>query len=142
MLISRRIHRVTEIVRSVARGLVGSDGVTFVLRDGDFCVYLEEDALSPLWKGRRFPMRECISGWVMIHARPVVIPDIFKDERIPIEAYSPTFVRSIAMAPIGRDRPIGAIGAYWAKAGYEPTQSQIDALFMLADSAALALEMD
>jgi hypothetical protein len=49
-----------------------------VLRDGDDCVYMEEEAIRPLWKGRRFPMRDCISGWVMTHGQPVVVPDIFK----------------------------------------------------------------
>ena len=42
--------------------LVGADGATFVLRDGDCCYYVDEDAISPLWKGQRFPLEACISG--------------------------------------------------------------------------------
>ena len=135
-----QFERVREIVSSAARHLVGADGVTFVLRDGDDCVYMEEEAIGPLWKGKRFPMRDCISGWVMTHGQPVVVPDIFKDPRIPIEAYLPTFVRSLAMVPIGKERPIGAIGAYWATTGHHATDSQLETLVALADSAGLALE--
>ena len=137
-----RFDRVREILNSAARHLVGADGVTFVLREGDDCVYMEEEAIGPLWKGRRFPMRDCISGWVMTHGVPVVIPDIYSDPRIPIEAYSPTFVRSMAMVPIGKERPIGAIGAYWATTGHHATESQLETLLALADSAALALRLD
>lgn len=108
------LEAVQEIVRTAARQLVSADGATLVLRDGDQCYYADEDAVSPLWKGQRFPVADCISGWAMVHHRPAVIPDIRVDDRIPQEAYRPTFVRSLAMVPIGTDAPIGAIGAYWA----------------------------
>ena len=63
---SQRLAHILGVVRTAARQLVGADGVTFVLREGDDCAYLEEDAIAPLWKGCRFPMRQCISGWVMM----------------------------------------------------------------------------
>lgn len=105
---------VQAVVRTAARRLAAADGATFVLRDADHCFYADEDAMSPLWKGQRFPITECISGWAMRHARSTVIPDIMVDDRVPIEAYRPTFVRSLAMIPIGTEVPIGAIGVYWA----------------------------
>ncbi|WP_028626304.1 diguanylate cyclase domain-containing protein [Metapseudomonas resinovorans] len=49
--LARDLDRIAEIVRSAARELVGADGATFVLRDGDRCYYKDEDAISPLWKG-------------------------------------------------------------------------------------------
>lgn len=58
---------IQRIVRVAARELTGADGATFVLKDGDQCFYADEDAISPLWKGRRFPLESCISGWSMIH---------------------------------------------------------------------------
>src|SRR5262249_27351111 len=61
---------VMEIVRSAARELTGADGATFVLREGDLCYYADEDAIAPLWKGRRFPASACISGWTMLHREP------------------------------------------------------------------------
>jgi GAF domain-containing protein len=72
--LARTLDAVMQIVRTAARQLTGADGATFVLRDGDLCHYAEEDAIAPLWKGRRFPMAACISGWVMLNRQPVVIP--------------------------------------------------------------------
>ena len=66
---------IIAVVRSTVRAVCGADGVTFVLRDGDLCHYVEEDAIGPLWKGQRFPMSACISGWAMHHAQTAVIED-------------------------------------------------------------------
>ena len=126
------------IVRKAARALTAADGVTFVLREGNHCFYAEEDAIAPLWKGRRFPIDTCISGWAMLHRTFTVVPDIFTDERIPQDVYRPTFVKSLAMVPVRREDPIGAIGAYWATA-HAATADEIGVLQSLADAAALAL---
>ncbi len=130
---------VMDIVRRAARDLTGADGATFVLRDGDLCFYAEENAISPLWKGRRFPMSTCISGWVMLHRQSAVIEDIYADDRIPAEAYRPTFVKSLAMVPIRTHDPVGAIGNYWART-CRPTAEQVNILQALADTTAVALE--
>ena len=133
------LQAVMDVVRHAARTLTGADGATFVLRDGDQCFYAEEDAISPLWKGRRFPMSICISGWTMLHREPAVIEDIYADERIPADAYRPTFVKSLAMVPIRTQNPVGAIGNYWAKT-YRPFPEQVKILQALADTTAVALE--
>lgn len=104
---------IIEIVRKFARAIVSSDGVTFVLREASHCHYVEEDAIGPLWKGQKFPMTCCISGWAMMNSRTAVVPDIFADVRIPHDVYRKTFVRSLVMAPVGFDTPVAAIGAYW-----------------------------
>ncbi len=106
---------IIETVRQCARAISGADGVTFVLRDNDQCHYVEEDAVGPLWKGRRFPLTACISGWCMLHDRAVVIPDIYVDDRIPHDAYRPTFVKSLVMVPVRAKEPIAAIGSYWSE---------------------------
>jgi len=106
---------VIKIIRDAARRLSGADGVTVVLREGDKCCYVEEDAIAPLWKGRLFPLNSCISGWVMLNKQDVAIEDIYKDSRIPHEVYRDTFVKSMAMAPIRSEDPIGAIGVYWGR---------------------------
>lgn len=136
---ARDLNTILQVVRTSARQLTGADGATFVLRDGDKCYYAEEDAISPLWKGQRFPMSACISGWAMLHKETVVIPDIYKDERIPILAYKPTFVKSLAMVPIRTIDPIGAIGNYWATE-YTPTPEQITVLQSLADITSVSIE--
>jgi two-component system CheB/CheR fusion protein len=105
---------VIETVREHARGICQSDGITFVLREGDMCHYVEEDAIGPLWKGQKFPMTVCISGWAMLHGETAVIEDVFADPRIPYDAYLPTFVKSLIMTPVG-ERHVAAMGAYWQK---------------------------
>ena len=136
---ARDVPTVQEIVRRTARSLTGADGATFVLRDGDQCYYADEDAIAPLWKGRRFPMSSCISGWVMLHRQPVIIEDIYADPRIPQSAYRPTFVKSLVMVPIRTLDPIGAIGNYWATP-HQPTAHEVELLQALADTTAVALE--
>ena len=130
------LDRILNVVRGAARNLVQADGIAFVVRDGDGCVYVEEDAVGPLWKGQRFPLSTCVSGLVMNTGQPIVIPDIFADPRVPHAAYARTFVRSLAIVPVG---PNAALGAYWAQQGYTPTQDQIDMLGAIAESAALAM---
>lgn len=136
---ARDLATIAAIVRIAARDLTGADGATFVLRDNEQCYYLEENATAPLWKGKRFPMDVCISGWVMRRGESVVIEDIYADPRIPYEAYLPTFVKSLAMVPIRQDAPLGAIGNYWAQR-YEPSQEEIAILQALADTTSVAME--
>jgi signal transduction histidine kinase/ActR/RegA family two-component response regulator len=127
------------IVRRAARELAGADGATFVLRDGDLCHYADEDAISPLWKGQRFPMHTCISGWAMLNRAPAMIEDIYRDDRIPHDAYRPTFVKSLAMVPIRTADPIGAIGVYWARV-HRPGAEELRLIQALADTTAVAME--
>ncbi len=136
---ARDLATVMDIVKHAARALTGADGATFVLRDGDKCFYADEDAISPLWKGQRFPMDVCISGWAMLNRQPAVIEDIYADSRIPADAYRPTFVKSLAMVPIRTLDPVGAIGNYWAER-HQPSPEQVKVLQALADTTAVALE--
>src|SRR2546427_2508336 len=133
------LDRIMAVVRCAARELTGADGATFVLRDGDQCHYVEEDAIAPLWKGRRFPMNTCISGWVMLNRQPAVIEDIYADPRIPADAYRPTFVKSLVMVPIRTSDPVGAIGNYWATRR-QPRAEEVRLLQALADSTSGAME--
>lgn len=132
------LQAVMDVVRTSVRRLIGADGVTFVLRDGDFCHYADEDAISPLWKGQRFPMQTCISGWAMLNRQTAVIEDIYQDPRIPHDAYRLTFVKSLMMVPVRPDDPIAAIGAYWADR-HTASAEEIAILQAIARSTALAL---
>lgn len=135
----RSVAAIQEIVRRAARELAGADGATFVLRDGDKCHYADEDAISPLWKGQRFPMSACISGWAMLNAKSVMLPDIYLDPRIPADAYRPTFVKSLVMVPIRLESPIGAIGVYWAHPR-STSDEEIAVLQALANTTSVAME--
>lgn len=137
--LARDMPSLMAIVRKAARELTGADGATFVLRDQDLCYYAEENAISPLWKGQRFPIQTCISGWVMLNAKPAVIKDIYADPRIPAAAYRPTFVKSLAMVPIRENAPIGAIGNYWAN-HREPSPEELSILQALANVTSVTME--
>ncbi|MFC4783379.1 GAF domain-containing protein [Nocardioides sp. MAHUQ-72] len=131
---ARTLEDVGAVVRTAARRIAHADGATFVLREDDRCFYADEDAIAPLWKGQRFPMSECISGWAMTNGLPAVVPDIDVSARIPREAYRPTFVRSLVMVPIGNPA-VGAIGAYWQEVDV-PTDHEVEGLQRLAAVAA------
>jgi hypothetical protein len=64
--LARTVDQIAAVVRSSARRITGADGIAFVLRDSEQCWYLDEDAIGPLWKGRRFPLTACISGWATL----------------------------------------------------------------------------
>ncbi len=138
MSMARDIDEIMAAVRRSARSLLQADGVTFVLLDNGNCYYADEDAVSPLWKGQRFPADRCISGWAMSHRETVVINNIYDDERVPFAAYRPTFVKSLIMAPVRQEDPVGAIGAYWAKPGPPPPEA-VYMLQRIANSAAVAM---
>jgi hypothetical protein len=137
--LARDLPSIMEIVRHEARALVNADGASFVLKDGDLCYYAEEDAVGPLWKGQRFPLETCISGWTMLNHKAAAIEDIYLDARIPHDSYRPTFVKSLVMTPIRTVSPVGAIGVYWAKQ-HRATQEEIELLAALADSTSIAIE--
>src|SRR5262249_22082470 len=136
---AREIKDIVETLRTTARNVMGSDGISVVLRDGPNCHYVEEDAVGPLWKGQRFPLETCISGWAMINKETSVNPDIFKAPRIPHAVYREKFPRALVMAPIGDHEPVAAMGAYWAEFR-APAPEEVKTLEMLAAAAATAFE--
>lgn len=137
--LARSLPEIQQIVRAAARALTGCDGATFVLRDSGMCYYADEDAIAPLWKGSRFPMETCISGWTMLNREAAVIQNIYDDDRIPHEAYRPTFVQSLVMVPIRKLDPVGAIGNYWADE-HMATEREVSLLQALADATSVAME--
>ncbi|OBG76187.1 diguanylate cyclase [Mycobacterium sp. E2462] len=137
--LARSLAEVQLIVRSSARELTGCDGATFVLRDDNTCYYADEDAIAPLWKGSRFPIEVCVSGWAMLNREAAIIPDVYHDPRIPRGIYQPTFVKSLVMVPIRKQNPIGAIGNYWAHQ-HSPSDQEVRLLQALADSTSIAME--
>jgi GAF domain-containing protein len=136
---AKNLEDIINVTQTSARHLTGADGATFILREKDLCFYVDEDAIAPLWKGQKFPVSQCVSGWAMLNKSTAVIEDIFQDPRIPIEFYRPTFVKSMVMVPIRKNDPIGAIGNYWAKP-HKASEEEVRLLDTLANSAAIALE--
>jgi signal transduction histidine kinase len=137
--LARDLERIQAIVRTAARELVGADGATFVLPENGMCYYAAEDAIKPTFQGQRFPMEKCIGGWAMRRGEAAVIPDVNEDDRIPIEAYLPTYIKSLVMVPVRAAAPLASIGNYWARR-HAPTQAEVNLLQTLADATAVAME--
>jgi GAF domain-containing protein len=135
---ARSLDAVVSILRGAARSIVGSDGIAVILREGDASYYVAEDAFEPLWRGRRFPLTACISGWAMLHDQTVIVPDVEFDARVPIALYRLTSMRSLAIVPIGSPEPVAALGAYWC-ASVIPDDATVWRLEALAQHAAAAL---
>lgn len=135
----RSLPDVVVTLRDYTRHLLRAEGIAVILRDGDFCHYVAEDAVSPLWAGQRFPAESCVSGWAMRNRQTVSIADVFLDDRVPHDAYRSTFVRSMLMVPIGGNEPVAAVGGYWARPGI-PGAREIAVLEALARAASTALE--
>lgn len=135
----RTLSEIAAVVRTAAREINGADGATFVLRDGDKCYYFDENAISPLWKGLRFPLEACISGWAMLNKQAVAIEDIYQDPRIPADAYRPTFVKSLVMVPVRQAAPVASIGNYWAHQ-HKATADEIALIQALADATSVSME--
>lgn len=132
--------RLQAVTLAEARRLGEADGATFVVRDGDRCFYVDEDAIAPLWKGQRFPLSQCISGWAMRHGGLAEVPDIRVDDRIPQQAYRPTFVRSLVMAPMGGGPPaLGSVGVYWTETGRRLSPQSLTEFSDLAIEAGRAI---
>lgn len=131
--------QVYKIVASAARILANAKGSAFVKRDGDYCNYVEEDSAQQYWKGYKFPLSECITGWVMLNNESALIKDIYNDDRIPVDLYKPTYVKSLAAFPINLNEPNAAFCSYWDY-NYTPTVNEVRLLQTLADAASIALK--
>lgn len=127
------------IVADAARKLVNAKGTTFVIKDNESCSYVEEDTDTPLWKGKKFPLNKCITGWVMLNRKPAIIHNIYEDERIPIELYKNTFVKSLAVFPANEKDPKFTIGCYWDD-HYKPDKEEIQLIKTLAEAANIGYE--
>jgi GAF domain-containing protein len=135
---ARSLAEVVTILRDTARQIAGSDAIAVVLREGDCCHYVAEDAIGYLWQGNRFPLETCISGWAMLHNKTTIVPDIEVDPRLPADAYRHASMRSLVMVPIGLPEPVAALGAYWC-AFIEVDTGTVHRLEALTESASRAL---
>jgi hypothetical protein len=133
------VEAVLEILRRQARRIALADGVAVIRRIDDEVHYVGEDAIAPLWSGQAFPIERCVSGLAILARAPIMIPDIRSDARVPLHLYLSTFVRSMAIYPLGAPAPSAALGLYWR----EPRTlgRDVDALMtMLAAGANAAFE--
>lgn len=103
-----------RILARNARGIAGSEGITIVRMDGDQVHYVGENAITPMWKGRSFLAKRCVTGIAILTGKILQIPDIRADPRVPLDLYAALYVASLAVFPIGA---VAAIGVYWDTVG-------------------------
>lgn len=130
---------IISIIKKSARNLLGADGITFILKENDQCHYVEEDSIEPLWKGKKFPLTGCLSGWAILNKQIAVVDDVTSDPRAPAEIYVSTFIKSLVIVPVNMQDPVAAIGFYWSRR-YKPTEQEIELISTLADATARAIE--
>lgn len=133
------VSRIVEIVKVSTRQLLEADGITLILKEGDQCHYIAEDAIAPLWVGMKFPLNHCIGGWAILHQEPVIIQNIYEDDRVPLSTYKSTFIKSLMMIPIHQQDIIGAIGCYWAQL-HTPTPEEVQLVQAIASTTGIAME--
>lgn len=68
----------------------------------------------------------------MLNRRAAIVPDIYDDDRVPVDAYRPTFVRSLVMVPVRASDPLGAIGGHLASP-HEASAEEVEVLQALAE---------
>jgi hypothetical protein len=133
------LSAIMRIVMRAAQEISGADGCAFVMRDGESCLYADEDGIDPLWLGRRIPLARCLGGWAITHRQPAVAADIQADARASAADYEGTFVRAAVIVPVRAVDPIGAIGVYWSEPR-EPYAQEVRLLQALADATAVAMD--
>jgi signal transduction histidine kinase len=128
-----------KIVCRAARELMEADAATFGLREGASCFYAEEDAASPLRKGKWFSLADDISGRVMLNRQPAVIENVDHDPQVATDAYSQTLVKSLVMVPVSANDPMGVIGCYWNRP-HRPDAEDLELLQALASATVAGIE--
>src|SRR5262249_41396763 len=108
----RDMEAVVSQVGRAAREMSGSDAAVLSLREGELCHVIGEDSATPFWKGRRFPLKETITGWVIEHNQPMVADDM-NDPRVSAGIYRTTYVKSLAVVPFGKPEAAGTLSNLW-----------------------------
>lgn len=136
---SYSMKSIMHTVNTTAGKIMNAKGSSFILREGEYCYFADENAITPLFRGKRFLLKDCISGWVIRNKKQAAIKDIYSEEKTLTELYKGTFVKSLAISPIRQNDPLGAIEVYWDKY-YEPSPEEFQLLQTLADATAKAVE--
>ncbi|HEY3644034.1 MAG TPA: ATP-binding protein [Gammaproteobacteria bacterium] len=135
---ARDMEAVVAKVCDAARRLSGSDAAVLTLREGELCHVVGEDSATPYWKGHRYPLQESVTGWVIENKQAVVLDDT-DDPRVSVSIYRNTYVKSMAVVPLGSPEPIGSLSNLW-RGRHRPTADEIKLMGILADAAAAALD--
>ncbi|QEM68483.1 sensor domain-containing diguanylate cyclase [Geobacter sp. FeAm09] len=126
--------------------LIGPRAWALLLMDessGGLVVEVAAPSLAEDHNGARLEPGEGIGGWVALHGRPLLVPDVQKDGRFAahMDARMPFAVRSVACVPLMiKERIIGVVEL--SNSYDEPPFNDADVTICsaIADFAAIALE--
>jgi PAS domain S-box-containing protein len=132
LALAQDLPSIMEIACLAARSVTGADGAAFLPREEETGFCTDAERAAPHGANCLSFLRQGIGNWVMTRAEPAVVPDVDRDPRIAAAAGRPPSMNSLVLAPVGRERPQGSIGAWWAER-QEPTHTRVEALHTLAD---------
>ena len=135
---ARDMEAVVSQVCRAARQLAGADAAVLCAREGELCHVLGEDSSTPHWKGRRYPLKDSITSWVMENNQAVVLDDM-DDPRISPAIDRLGHMGSVTLVPVGKPQSIGSLAAVW-RGRHRPTDDEVKLMGILADAAAMAIE--
>ena len=130
------LNAVMMCARKNVLDLIGGDISAVIFRENGECYY--SDGMTSVPGGGCFPLTVFLCGTVMTEDRTIFIEDIDHDAQVPPDIEKPSFITSVAVAPIRFGNRTGAIGVYWRK-GVSIDESQIALLQSLADVTGLAI---
>jgi len=138
---ARDIGTIATLISDFARKIAESDGATFVLReDGGMGHCVAESAETPQWTGKRFPLETALTGRVILSGEPLTIADTNNHPWVKPGTFDPAILTSLAVVPIRRTKPIGAICLYWRGHEHVPAPEELAILQALADLTSIAWE--
>ncbi|MFT3925797.1 MAG: ATP-binding protein [Myxococcales bacterium] len=136
---TRSAAAIADVVRKAAAKLVGADGTSFLLREGDAVVCVDEECIEPSWRGKLFPLSECVAATVLEHGEQIAIPDLYADPRINQDNFRGTNVRGLVLTPVRGNPCVALIAAFWSHT-HGPSEGELLLLQDLADATAVATE--
>lgn len=143
---SLAVHDVLEAIMKQGDRLIGAKAWALLLVDepsGKLVLEVASPSLAEYRKGFSLEQDEGIGGWVALHGRPLLLPDVQKDGRFAahIDVHMPFAARSVACVPLMiKERIIGVVELI--NSYDEPPFDDADVAIIsaIADFAAIALE--
>lgn len=138
-------HRAMQLVADRAHELVGADVATIALPVGpdDLSIDIAAGSIADAVRGRRFSLRNSVSGEVLRTGRAVVVADASCDPRVDQPQVSVGIIGAAAWIPLtAKGRPAGTLSVGRLRGAPPFTDAEIDVLSMFAGQAGVILEVD
>lgn len=137
------LNTTLDYLMELAKQVTCSDAASALLVEDGYLVFAAASGVSSKEvKKVRLELGEGIAGWVVQNHKPLVIPDVSKDNRftIKVDAFSGFKTKSILAVPLKiEDRVIGVVETVNKRDGGEFGENDVRLLITLANSAAMAI---